>query len=123
MTRRLNPATALSSFVSAWDFPARNKPAKMIDARNISRPQSCPHPFDPPTKTVCPHSLPIKKWIAPVLSSLAEVIRRHARNNRGSPIGIKLELILIDPNIGRVVRDEHRNVADDLHPTLIAVCL
>src|SRR6185369_13295228 len=58
---------------------------------------------------------PVVQGIAPALAGGAEVVRRHARHDRGLALRIQQVLRAVGPDLRRVVRDEDRRVADDAH--------
>ena len=120
-TGSFDPAATLRSRVASRNFPTRSKSAKVIDPRNINHLQSGSHALNPPFETIRQHPLPIEDRISPVLSGLAEIIRRHAGDNDRSAIGIELELIWIGPDIRRIVRHKDRNVADHFNAAPVAV--
>ena len=122
-TGSFDPAATLRSRVASRNFPTRSKSAKMVDPRNVNHLKSGPHAFNPPFETIRQHPLPIEDRISPVLSGLAEIIRRHAGDNDRSAIGIELELIWIGPDIRRIVRHKDRNVADHFDAAPVAVGL
>src|SRR5215475_7681023 len=75
----------------------------------------------PPTVAAFFHHVPAVNRIAPQLARLAEIIRRDARDQRRRAFIIEVKEMAVGPNVGAVVRDEDRGVADDLDPMFVGV--
>src|SRR2546423_10137574 len=79
--------------------------------------------LDPPTKAFGAHALPIVERIAPELARLAEIIGRHTGDDARATIFIQLDVMFVDPDISRIMRDEDGDVADDLDLSLVGITL
>src|ERR1043166_1787477 len=119
----LDPTTALGRLIAAGDFPAGRETAKVIDARHVHNLQNRAHPFDPPLETIFQHSFPAVERIAPELSGRAEIIRRDAGDNGRNTITIKLELLRIGPDVGRILGHKDRHIAAQTDAAFIAIAL
>src|SRR5262249_38388659 len=75
----------------------------------------------PPTVATLLHHVPAVNRIPPQLARLAEIIRRDARDQRRRAFVIEVEEMAVGPDVGAVVRDEDRGVADDLDPMFVGV--
>src|SRR6185369_16842947 len=64
---------------------------------------------------------PVVQRIAPPLTGLAEVVRRHAGDYGRGAGRVKPEEMLVAPDIGRVVGDEDRGIAHDQHSALVRI--
>jgi hypothetical protein len=51
------------------------------------------------------------------LTSGAEIVRRHARDEARPPIGVEQKQLRIGPDIGRVAGDKNRRVAEEPNST------
>src|SRR6185503_2726765 len=66
--RHVYPLTFLGCLVTAGHFPRSDKPAKMIDADDISQLKCLPKSPDPPAKAVTLHCVPVVDRVAPELT-------------------------------------------------------
>src|SRR5215813_4187440 len=96
-------------------MPGGRKPAKMIKTNHIDVGQQRAYTIDAPLIASPLHRVPVIDWVSPQLSISAEVIRGHARNKLWSHLFIKQEQLGIRPDIGRVRRNEKRQVTDQAH--------
>ncbi len=95
------------------DLPVVLEAAEVVDPREVVERQRQPQPRDPPAVAVARHHVPAVERVAPVLAGRAEVVRRHPRDDRG-PVGlVQGEEVRVGPDVGAVVGDEDRQIADD----------
>ncbi len=93
----------------------------MVDPGNVDQPVDGAKPLNPPAEAVLAHPLPVVERVAPELPGRAEVIRRHSGNLCAPPPGVELELRAIGPDVGAIVGDEDRDIAEDQHASLVGV--
>src|SRR6185369_12515209 len=96
-------------------FPIAFEAAEVIEPDGIETLDQMRQPPFPPGIAIGTHRRPVVQWIAPTLAGGAEVVRRHARHDRRLALRIQQVLRGVGPDVGRVVRDEDRRVADDAH--------
>ncbi len=85
--------------------------------------EGAPHALHPPCVAVAAWRAPAVQRVAPALAGGAEEVGRHAGHHRRAAVGAQLEQRLVGPDLGTVVGDEDRHVADDLHATLVGIVL
>jgi hypothetical protein len=89
----------------------------MIQAQHIDTLQVGPHALDPPVKPLLGHSLPVVDGVAPQLTCLAVVIRRHSRDPSRAAVIVQLKQFRVGPNVDTVVRNVVGQVAAEHDPT------
>ncbi len=66
---------------------------------------------------------PVIERIAPKLPRFAEIIGRNAGNGNRETLAVKLEQLLVRPNVRAVERDKYRRVPNNGNMLFIGVCL
>src|SRR5262245_35378516 len=116
----LPPAVDRRSFARR-DGPIFFKAAEMIQPEDVNRRERLAESLYPPTIAAFFHHVPAVNRIPPQLARLAEIIRRDARDQRRRAFIIEVEEMAVGPDVGAVVRDEDRGVADDPDPMFVGV--
>src|SRR5262245_46401638 len=116
----LPPAVDRRSFARR-DGPIFFKAAEMIKPEDVHRGERMAESLYPPTIAAFLHHVPAVNRITPQLARLTEVIRRDARDQRRRAFIFEVEEMTVGPDVGAVVRDEDRGVADDLDPMFVCV--
>ena len=93
----------------------------MVDPYDVVRVQRRLQARAPPGKAALFMRLPIVNGIAPKLPRFRKIVGRHARDEGGFQLVIELEKLAVRPNVGAVVRDVKRNIADDLDAEPVAI--
>ena len=121
--RAVNPLTLLCRFRLGGHRPVRGERAEVVDAHGVEQLEARAEPVEPPAVAVRLHRLPVVERVAPLLSELAEIIRRHARDVLRLAVLREIEKMAVRPHVGAVARHIHRQVADDLHALIVGVRL
>src|SRR5215469_13809464 len=115
------PAAVRGSLVSCGNFPVGFEAAEVIDAYNVVEPQGCLKTIDPPFVAGGSELFPVVDGISPQLTRGAEIIWGHARHLGRIPSRIQRKKFAICPDIGAVMSNVNRNVADDRHAMSVRV--
>ena len=86
----------------------------MIKPHEVHQLQRAAQARDPPGETARGMHLPAVERIAPQLAGRAEIIRRHAGDDGGPARLVEVKQLPVRPDVGAVLGDEDRDVADDL---------
>src|SRR5215813_1745649 len=116
----LPPAVDRRSFARR-DGPIFFKAAEMIKPEDVHRGERMAESLYPPPIAALLRHVPAVNRITPQLARLAEIIRRDARDQRRKAFIIEVEEMAVGPDVGAVMRDEDRSVADDLDPMFVGV--
>jgi hypothetical protein len=116
----LPPAVDRRSF-ACRDSPIFFKAPEMIEPEDVHRGERMAKPLYPPAVAALFHHVPAVNRIAPQLARLAEIIRRDAGDQRRKAFIIEMEQMAVGPDVGAVVSDKDRGVADDPDPMFIGV--
>ena len=93
----------------------------MVQAHAVVQRERTAQTVHPPTVAVLLHVVPAERRVAPHLALGRKIVGRRAGNlNRLAGIG-QPEVLGLAPRVGRIVRDVHRNVADNLDALLVRV--
>src|SRR5689334_3495966 len=95
----------------------------MVEPDDVDQPQEIAEALDPPGVSGARQRIPAVVWIAPELAGGAEIVGRHPRHHQGRAVLVELEELLMGPDIGAVVGDEDRNVADDPYAKAVDIRL
>ena len=121
LARSLNPATASGRIGRIRHVPGCRQSAEMIDPGEVDEFEGGANSLDPPAEAGSPHRVPVIGRVSPELTIGRKIVRRNARYCDRAPILPQLEERLIRPDIGAVVRNEDRNIADDLDATIVGI--
>src|SRR6202045_1470544 len=113
VTGTVDPGTIDRGWVGSRNFPELIEATKMIkpDVVAVAR---CPsQTLDPPFVARRLQLVPAVKRVAPALSRLAEKIWRNTRHHFRIQILIQTEQFAVGPDVGAVVVDKDRYIADD----------
>ena len=92
---------------------------KMVEADHVKQPKHPSHSLFPPAPTLLAVGVPIVQNRAPFLAPFAEIIRWDARHHVRHALGVELKQVSMSPYVCRIVRDEHRYIADERNAQLI----
>ena len=93
----------------------------MIQAHAVVERKRTTQAIHPPAVAVLLHVVPAERRVAPHLTLGRKVVGRRARNlNCLAGIG-QPEVLGLAPRVGRIVRNVHGNVADDLDVLLVRI--
>ena len=106
----------------ARDFPVGLEAPEVVDPDHVDLLQQGAQTVDPPGVAFGRVHVPAVERIAPELARGAEVVRRHPRHARRPAALVEEEQVRPRPDVGAVVRDEDRDVADQSDP-LFGTCL
>ena len=115
----LDPAPCYSGLGAGRDFPECLKSPEMVDTHGIDRLEQPSQAAHPPGVIGFGVPLPVIVRVAPQLSRLAEIVRRHSGAGLRPPVRIQGEQVGAGPHIGAVMRDKNRQVADDPDSLLV----
>src|SRR5215471_14286007 len=115
VARTFPPAAMDRSGLRRGDFPIALKAAEMIQAQDVTRPQSPRDPLCPPLVTSRAAGFPSVERIAPTLSRGAECVRRDAGNQRRLKALVEREELRVAPHVSTVIVDEDGDVAHDAY--------
>ena len=107
-----HPRTLNSGLVTGRHMPGGLEPAKVVDTYAVELCKQVPEAFHPPVVPPQCQCVPVIERIAPQLSGIAEIIRRHTGHDCWFTASIQQENIPISPHIGRIISYEYRNVPD-----------
>src|SRR5262245_64795192 len=93
----------------------------MIQPEDVNRRERMAESLYPPAIPALFHHVPAVNRIAPQLACLAEIIRRDACDQRREAFVIEVEEMAVGPDVGAVMRDEDRSVADDPDPMFVGL--
>ena len=94
---------------------------EVVQAHAVVERERATQTVHPPAVAVLLHVVPTEGRVAPHLALGSKIVRRRARNlNRLAGIG-QPEVLGLAPRIGRIVRNIHRNVADNLDALLVRI--
>ena len=109
-----SPFTLFRRFCVCGYRPVFAKTAEMIYAEDIVHFEVVDDTLRHPGVAVPFHRLVIVKRIAPELSVLREIIRRHSRDFGGFKVLIESEIRGVRPHVGRIVRYVYRHISEYL---------
>jgi hypothetical protein len=116
------PVAALDGGLRArGDLPVALHADEVIDAQHVDLREHHAQALDPPLVAARRHHVPAVQRVAPELPGRAEVVGRHARDDRRLALRVEEEEIGVGPHVGAVVGDEDRDVADDADAALVCV--
>src|SRR6185503_9218893 len=98
------------------DLPGAGEADEVIEPGDIEALERDREPPDPPSIAGLSHLLPAIMGVAPALPRGAEIVGRDPGHHLGLALGIELEERARAPDIGAVVRDEDRDIADEPDP-------
>ena len=77
----------------------------MVDAHGIKKLQVVEDARPPPREAIGCMRSPVVERIAPELPVLSKVVGRHARDGRGSAVGVELEELRVGSHVTTISRD------------------
>ncbi len=116
-----HPAPARGVGRPRGDFVIFLETAEMVQPDDIGRLERRAHPLDPPAVPGALHLLPTVERVPPELPGGAEIIGGDAGNGEGKPPFVQVEERAVGPDVGAVMGDKNREVADDADPPPAAV--
>ena len=90
----------------------------MVDSHPVDEAQVVGQALDPPAEASRRDPVPAVEGIAPQLAGAAEGVGGDAGDHRWAAHLIEEEQVGIRPHVGRVARDEDRDIAEDPDPEL-----
>jgi hypothetical protein len=121
VARRQAPASRHGGLGAGRNFPIRFQSPEMIDAQQVELGQLGADALLPPLEPVGPHLLPSVVRIAPQLAGGREIVGRHAGDHLRPSLVVQQETVAPRPDVGAVVADEERNVAENQNAPLVRV--
>ena len=115
------PAALHRGRLSGRDRPVARVADEVIEADGVEQRQRRPEAGDPPGEPGGAHLRPAVERVAPALAGGAEVVGRHAGHQRRLAGVVEIELMAVQPDVGAVVRQEDRQVADEADPARVGV--
>lgn len=115
-----NPFSAGGIFRAGGHGPDAAESEEMVHADGVELLESALEASDPPGETLVDVHRPAIVGVAPQLPEPRKRIGRIARDGGRRPVGVEHKEISPGPNVGRIVRDEDGNVADQPDAATIA---
>ena len=115
------PAAVHGGRLSRRDRPVARVTDEVIEADGVKKREGRPEPGDPPGKPGGAHLRPPVERVPPALPGGAEVVGRHAGHQRRLAGVVEIELLPIQPDVGAVVGQKDRQVADEGDPARVGV--
>ncbi len=111
-TRHRLPVAVHRGVVVGGDGPHRDQAAKVVDTHQVEPFEVVAQARPPPLEAAVVHRRPVVMGIAPALPGGGEVVRRHTRHHLRMPFRVEQEILRVGPDVGAVVGDEDRHVAE-----------
>ena len=121
--RARNPTAVDRRRFTCGHFPVRFEPAEMIEPHYVHLFEARDKPVQPPAIAALLQRFPIVERIAPELAGGAEIVRRHSGDDGRLAMLVEIKQIGVGPDVGRIARDENRQVSDQLDTVLVRVAL
>ena len=94
---------------------------EMIEPDRVEATQVAAQPLNPPAVAGFAQARPVVERVAPELAVGAEVVGRHAGDAAPFALLVEQEQLLVLPDVGAIVRHEHRNIAEQQHAQVTRV--
>ena len=120
LARTCQPA-AVGTGLACGNAKVAVESQEVVQAHAVVERERATQTVHPPAVAVLLHVIPAEGGVAPHLALGRKIVGRRARDlNRFAGIG-QPEVLGLAPRIGRIVRNIHRNIADDLDALLVRV--
>src|SRR5882724_13667167 len=113
--------TVTRSFVLSGNGPKRFETAEMVHTKQVEMFERETEAVNPPAEIVLRDAVPAIGWAAPALAVGAEIIGRNAADRTHVVILVQIEKRWMAPDVGAVVFDVKRQIAEQRDIPLTAI--
>ena len=120
LARASQPATVRTG-LAGGDAKVAVETQEVVQAHAVVECERTAQAVEPPAIAILLHVIPAEGGVAPDLALGCKVVGRRPRNlNRLAGVG-QPEVFGLAPRVGRIVRDIHWDIADDLDALLVCI--
>ena len=109
------------SFVLRGNGPKRFETAEVVHAKQVQMLEGETETVNPPAEILLRDAIPAIGWTAPALAVSAEIIGRNAADRTHAVILVQIEKCRMAPDVGAVVFDVKRQIAEQQDIPLTAI--